>query len=253
MASNFDDDEIIQADSGGETWLTSYADLMTLIACFFILIVAFANYEDPGFQEKAREFSQFFNRDNPIVVDKAVDKNINAERPISNKTNSENILSSKNKTKKLSTITEIDKKGSFQIDFSASAVFEPGKISLTEEVRSSVEVIINLIKERPDIYYIIVEGHTDDTDINSQKYPSNWELSAARAAIIIKEFEKSGIETSKMVAVAYGNSNPLYPNRDEEGKPIKKNQRLNRRVVIKVLKNSEIEKKEVGPNILFKK
>ena len=49
-----EDDQPKEADAG--TWLTSYADLMTLVACFFILMVAFANFEEPVFQKRASEF-----------------------------------------------------------------------------------------------------------------------------------------------------------------------------------------------------
>jgi chemotaxis protein MotB len=247
-----DDEDLFKDDGDGETWLTSYADLMTLVACFFILMVAFANFEDPAFQAKAQEFSQYFNRSEPIVVDKSVNKNIQLEKPTSTKNDKENILSSKVKTDQLSQVNNIPKNDNYKVKYTASVIFEPGKIQLTKEVQSSVDVLIDLIKEKSEAYYVLVEGHTDDTDIKSVKYPSNWELSAARAAKIIKKFEQSGINKSRLVAIAYGNSNPMYPNRDKFDQPIKKNQRLNRRVVIKVLKYSDIKNKTIGPNIIFK-
>ncbi|MFT6630504.1 MAG: chemotaxis protein MotB [Bacteriovoracaceae bacterium] len=247
-----DDEDLFEDDGGGETWLTSYADLMTLVACFFILMVAFANFEDPAFQAKAKEFSQYFNRTAPIVVDKSVNKNIQLEKPTTTKYDKENILSSKVKTEQLSQVNNIPKNDNYKVKYTASVIFEPGKIKLTKEVQSSVDVLIDLIKEKPENYYVLVEGHTDDTDIQSIKYPSNWELSAARAAKIIKKFEQSGIDKTRLVAIAYGNSNPMYPNRDKFDRPIKKNQRLNRRVVIKVLNYSDIKSKTIGPNIIFK-
>lgn len=247
-----DEEENLGSDGGGETWLTSYADLMTLIACFFILIVAFANYEDPAFQEKAQEFSQYFNKSKPIKIEKASEKNIEKKIPKKIPSNQDKILSSPTDPKNLSEVNIIPKKGKYEIEYTASAIFPPGKTVLTQKVKDSVDVLVNLIQEKKEDFYIIVEGHTDDTDISSIQYPSNWELSAARASKIIKLFEKNGFQSEKLVAVAYGNSNPLYPNRDKEGQAIKKNQRLNRRVVIKVLKFSEIKDKIIGPNILFK-
>lgn len=252
MASRDDDDDIFLDDSDGETWLTSYADLMTLIACFFILMVAFANFEDPAFQRKAKEFSQYFKRSKPIVSKTAVAKNIQLEKPKTTKNDKDKILSSKQKTEQLSQVNEIPKIGDYKVVYTASVIFEPGKIKLTSTVTDSVDVLIDLVNEKKENYYILVEGHTDDTDIKSIKYPSNWELSAARAAKIIKRFEEEGIDKKRLVALAYGNSNPLYPNRDKEGNPIKNNQRLNRRVVIKVLEFSDVDKKVIGPNIIFK-
>ena len=60
-----DDDQPKGADEG--TWLTSYADLMTLVACFFILMVAFANFEDPVFQKRAAEFGKYFR--GSLIID----------------------------------------------------------------------------------------------------------------------------------------------------------------------------------------
>lgn len=247
-----DDDDLFLDDSDGETWLTSYADLMTLIACFFILIVAFANFEDPAFQIKAQEFSQYFKRSQPKIIYTAVEKNIQKEKPISNKTQSEKLLSSKIEQKKLSRISTIDKKGDYEIIHSASVIFPPGKIRLTNEVKQSLDVLIELIKESEESYYLVVEGHTDDTDINNIKYPSNWELSAARSAIIIKKFVQSGLDPNKLVSIAYGNTRPLYPNRDKSGDAISENQRLNRRAVIKLLKLKDVEKDSVGAEIFFR-
>ncbi len=253
MGHSVDDDEIqLNNDSGGETWLTSYADLMTLVACFFILMVAFANFEDPAFQKKAQEFSQYFSRSKRKVVQKNNEKNIQVEKPISTKHDKDKVLSSEKEPKNLAQVNKIDPKGQYKIIHSASVVFEPSKVFLTREVKDSLDVLINIVLEKKEEYFILIEGHTDDTDINSSKYPSNWELSAGRAAKIIKEFEKAGFTSDHLAALAFGNSRPLYPNRDENGKPIKKNQRLNRRVEIKVLKYTDLESKKIGPNIIFK-
>ena len=247
-----EEDEIFLDDSDGDTWLTSYADLMTLIACFFILMVAFANFEDPAFQKKAEEFSQYFSQSKQTPTKVAIEKNIQKERPQTTKNDDENILSSSKRTENLSQVNQIPKIGQYQIIYTASVIFEPGKINLTDEVKESVDVLISLVQKKQEDFYVIVEGHTDDTDVKSIKYPSNWELSAARAARILKKFETSGINKKRLVALAYGNSNPLYPNRDESGQAIEKNQKLNRRVVIKVLNFSDIENKKIGPNIIFK-
>ena len=66
--------------------------------------------------------------------------------------------------------------------------------------------MVDLIRDREGDYVVIVEGHTDDTDIKSRKYPPNWELSSARAAKVLSVFEKAGIKRNRLVAVGYGDT-----------------------------------------------
>jgi chemotaxis protein MotB len=96
-------------------------------------------------------------------------------------------------------------------------------------------------------YFIKVEGYTDDNPIHSGVFPSNWELSSARAGAILRIFEKLGFEPFRLMAIGFGSSRPAYPNRDSNGKAIAENQSLNRRVVIKViLPEGETEKQIPG-------
>jgi chemotaxis protein MotB len=89
-------------------------------------------------------------------------------------------------------------------------------------------------------YRITVEGHTDDEPISSAQFPSNWELSAARAAAVVRFFAEHGIPANRLRAAGYAQTHPLAPNRDDAGNPIPENQAKNRRVVI------ELEKIEHG-------
>jgi len=73
---------------------------------------------------------------------------------------------------------------------------------------------------------IHVEGYTDNTPVSGQRFPSNWELSAARAAAVVRMLEMNGVNSERMAAVGFGEHKPAYSNRTEEG------QRLNRRIII---------------------
>ena len=282
-----DDDQAKPADEG--TWLTSYADLMTLVACFFILMVAFANFEDPVFQKRAAEFGKYFkgslikdDGENQNVTDEEfadketnlkINKTANVDErttlDVGNKDKIENEnTQSVSKTeqgnldkkvfeveKKLSVqpgISQISYPKDIEIVFGGSAIFEPGRVNLTNEVTESLMVMIDLIRERKGDYVVLIEGHTDDTDIKSRKYPSNWELSSARAARVINLFEKGGVARSQLVAVGYGDTRPIYANVDMNGDPIPENQRLNRRVTIKVLARGDATPDSMGLGIFFR-
>ena len=101
------------------------------------------------------------------------------------------------------------------------------------------KAIINRILETTAMlqYYdfnIDVEGHADSTPINTPVYPSNWELSMARAAYIVKYFIETGFEPAKLKGSGYGDTFPVAPNTDASGNSIPENQDMNRRVVIRL-------------------
>jgi chemotaxis protein MotB len=85
-------------------------------------------------------------------------------------------------------------------------------------------------------YMITVEGHTDDMPIGTGQFPSNWELSTARASAVVRYLINNGIPAAKLRAVGYAQVMPKVPNRDVTGRPIPENQAQNRRVVIKLEK-----------------
>jgi chemotaxis protein MotB len=258
------DEDTVKPESSEEgTWLISYADLMTLLACFFILIVAFSNQEDPIFDKKVEEFSKYFKSKLVRKIDFSNDKktklrvmkkenleDIEVEREL---TESEEISVEEPKEEKIfPKISSITKPKDIKVTFSGSVMFEKGSIQITKEVEKSVYLLIDLLKTRKSPFYIIFEGHTDDTDVKTNKYPSNWELSSARAAKILKMFEKNGFHRDRLIVVGHGDSMPEYKNRDESGAANSKNQKLNRRVEIKVIAFEEGAEEDLGLGIFYR-
>ena len=82
--------------------------------------------------------------------------------------------------------------------------------------------IIDILKKHN--YKVVVRGHTDDLPIRSEIFPSNWELSAARAAATLRYLAGQGISPSRMKAVGYADTRPIVPNNTKD------NRALNRRV-----------------------
>ncbi len=122
-----------------------------------------------------------------------------------------------------------------RLHFRGSSFFLVGKA----ELLSGGKVIINRILETTAKlqfynFKIDVEGHADNTPINTPVYPSNWELSMARAANIVKYFIKTGFDPAKLKGSGYGDTFPVAPNTDAFGNPIPENQDINRRVVIRL-------------------
>ena len=89
-----------------------------------------------------------------------------------------------------------------------------------------------------------VEGHTDDDPIHTARYPSNWELSAGRATGVVRLFIEQGMDTARLKASGFAETRPKVPNRDASGAPVRENQAINRRVLIRVYPMSLDERKE---------
>lgn len=80
----------------------------------------------------------------------------------------------------------------------------------------------------------MLKGTLDNVPINTPVYPSNWELSVARASGVVKYFIQEGIEPERIKASGYADTKPIVPHVDETGNDIVENRALNRRIVIRI-------------------
>ena len=123
-----------------------------------------------------------------------------------------------------------------EIHFSTGDIFETGGADLGGLPQDMLGELARFVLPKVGGYMIEFEGHTDDLPMSSRvwKFPSNWELSTARAASILNVFVANGLRESSMRVSSRGKFEPKVPNRDEAGKPIQSNRLKNRRVVIRI-------------------
>jgi chemotaxis protein MotB len=117
-------------------------------------------------------------------------------------------------------------------------LFDPGT---GEILPGGAELILSRIEEniREGVKQVLVDGHTDDVPIQSAKYPSNWELSAARASSVARVIiDRLQFPPERIVVTGYGQYRPLKPNNSDE------NRSHNRRVEIKILKDIKVAEQE---------
>ncbi len=206
-----------------DRWLVSYADFITLMFAFFIVMYATAQRnpeKEKEFEKSVRKYfasiAQSMGRsmynetemgNSPIAPPMDMPRSSSAAEAIAQK------LKNSDETGELSRAVEQvyhDVYG-VRIRVLASSLFESGSSRLTESSVESLKTLGNVLKELDG--KIIIEGHTDDLPIKSAKYPSNWELSTDRAAKILRylnEFHE--IDSRRMVVVGYADSKPAYPN-----------------------------------------
>jgi chemotaxis protein MotB len=143
---------------------------------------------------------------------------------------------------------DIEQKGDriTTLEISSAAFFDSGSAALSTSGESILrDVTVDLKSDKLKDYEITVEGHTDDTPINTTRFPSNWELSTARASAVVHFFLDQGIPARKLRAAGYADTFPKAPNRDANGNAIPENQTQNRRVVIKMEKIDRAEQDPV--------
>lgn len=226
-----------QEDDSG-AWLTSYADLMTLVACFFILMMAFAKYDPVGFQRKTKEVAKHFSG-------KALNKDQSQLDQLVKELQGNPDLS------EVAKVAIVD--DGIKIVFKSNHLFEQGEPKLRGSSLESLDIMIDLIYQKKPDYRVMVEGHTDNLAIPADSdYKTPWELSSARASSIVERFQEYGFNKDSLVAIGYGDSRPVAPNQDAKGRNIEENITLNRRAVIKVLEPlKSTQSQRMGLGIYF--
>jgi chemotaxis protein MotB len=230
-----------------ERWLVSYADFMTLLFATFVVLYALAQSDVNAFKniEEAlrRAFSQniFDNQQNIMDgQDSIFEGQVGATSPLMleymsqkyEQTSYDEIKEEIEKLKNEGIEAEIDDRGLI-IKLSDHAIkFKPSTAELTKESLEVLDIIGDIIKRRFSIHYIDVEGHSDSDRISNSKYPSNWELSGARASSVIRYLiDNHNFNPRIFSAVGLADTVPLAKNDSA------KNKALNRRVEIVILRN----------------
>lgn len=207
-------------EGGDENWLISYADMMTLLFGFFVLLMSFSKLDLEQFEKTRQETTQFFGGEYKVPFEKF--KN-------------ELVTEVKKQNLGQQVILKTDEKG-VVITFRGALFFDLGASEVRPEAADLLGKIMPVIKKQTSIFTIQIEGHTDDNPISDSKFPSNWELSAFRATNVLHYFERAGFNKENLRAIGYGETQPVVPNRDVKGEPIKDNQAQNRRVVIRLVR-----------------
>ncbi|MBA57448.1 MAG: flagellar motor protein MotD [Pseudomonadales bacterium] len=115
-----------------------------------------------------------------------------------------------------------------EVNIKASVLYPSGSSTLSAEAKAVLAKVSDILKDK--LNPIHVEGYTDNVPIETRQFPSNWELSAARAASVVRYFEQRGINPAQLAAVGYGEHHPVADNNTEEGRS------RNRRIALVISK-----------------
>lgn len=257
-----------------ERWLVSYADFITLLFAFFVVMYALSSVNEGKYRVLSDSLVSAFNTPQKDIVPITISESINSRpdimmnlpspinpnnptRPIILQKNTEPSEPSTSPTEQsnlnkiadqlslaLRKMIEQDlikvNKNSDGIDVeinssilfnSGSALLQPQAIPVLTEIARIVKIFPNAIR---------VEGYTDDIPIETVVYPSNWELSAGRAASVVHLFSDERVDPFRMSATGYGQYRPIAANITPAGR------NANRRVVVRILAQAAEEIPERG-------
>lgn len=212
-------------DEDTEAWLITYADMVTLLLCFFIIMFAISTPNGDMIKKVADALrKEGFYSDSGVINDpyKDLKKDISLALGASG-------------YDQFVAISQQD--DAITMELASTSFFAKGSAKFTPKAIPMLQVIAGQLKKvaKKDIM-VEVEGHTDDTPIATAQFPSNWELSAARATNVVRYFIAQDFPPYKLRAIGAGDSEPKAPNRDAKGNPIPGNQEINRRVVVRITK-----------------
>ncbi|GAB4361551.1 MAG: flagellar motor protein MotB [Deltaproteobacteria bacterium] len=233
-----------------ERWLVSYADFITLLFAFFTTMYAISTADTAKLEKLIRSMQGAFGGEGGAIASLAPEggnapfSNDFPVIPISSPTGinvgiTEGAVFRKVERSLSSYLVKGISEGAVRIIISDRGLvirisdrelFPPGKAEIHPSARKLLDDIALSLVELPN--FVRVEGHTDNRPVRSALYPSNWELSAARASGVVRWFvEKRGFPPNRICAAGYGSHRPIVSNDTEEGRA------ANRRVEIIVLKN----------------
>ncbi|WP_275096518.1 flagellar motor protein MotD [Sedimenticola hydrogenitrophicus] len=239
-----------------ERWLVSYADFITLLFAFFVVMYSISSVNDGKYRVLSNTLTEAFvspvRSADPIQVgdevrtlDPQMGDLVVPERnqpqtlpldPLSESGQDGSLVEIRTleavENELARALLEYADQGlvnvrrtdrGVEVEMKSSMLFESGSARLSREALKALRNVILIVKPLPNM--INVEGHTDNVPISTISFPSNWELSAARAASVVHYFAKLGVASERMAAIGYGEFRPLSSNATVEGR--KNNRRVN--------------------------
>ena len=246
----------IEDDPDLNRWAVSWADFLTLLFAFFVVMYGISSVNQEKYRQLSESLSEIFSS---TQIGAGLASNQTTVQSGSGLLEGGQAL-----VEAPASFIEVDDAQSTQelreiqarLTADLDGVFDAGAVEISgERLWIAIEIRSALLFEGGDVIPAIeadpvisriaqqikglsnpvhVEGYTDNQPVASTLFPSNWELSAARAAAVVRMLEMNGVDSSRMAAVGYGEYKPAYSNRTTEG------QQLNRRIVIVISRDEAV-------------
>ncbi|MFA6121531.1 MAG: flagellar motor protein MotD [Sideroxydans sp.] len=235
-----------QGPDNHDRWLVSYADFITLLFAFFVVMYALSSVNEGKYKvfnvsmsqafgtqgaaadggtmkltEQEMYFKSLVDRRNARLAEKQ--RKLNARMQKLN----ESLTTKMAGFVKNGQMTVSQSNRGVTLDINASMLFKPGEATVQAEAVQTLADVAKILAEEE--LAIEVEGHTDNIPISNAQFPSNWELSSARASSVVRLFIEQGIISTRLKATGLADNVPIEENSSIEGRA------RNRRVAVTVL------------------
>lgn len=250
--------------SNDERWLLTYADMMTLLVAFFIMMYAMSIMNQAKFQQLAISvrsgFGGSITSGAPTIIQQgggitgapsivsnsretspqipapqdslitAMQRNIQVRQDTDRLDHAQKVMQDYIQRHQLQNVMQVkrDERGLIVTVMTDKMLFAAGDADLRPAEMGLLDKVAQVIRTVPN--HVRVEGHTDNLPIHTVRFPSNWELSAVRATTVLRYFESRQIPANRLEAAGYADQHPVVPNDTDLHRG------MNRRVEVVILK-----------------
>jgi chemotaxis protein MotB len=233
----------LQDHDNHDRWLVSYADFITLLFAFFVVMYALSTVNEGKYRILSESMSSAFRNvdtntsstvpitpitplpviQKPSMVPKA-QETVKVRQREKMRNIAKDILQVMAPLVAEGKVRVLETSRGVTIEINDSVLFSPGQAQLQPALSKAIRAIAEVLA--PTDFPVTIEGHTDNVPINTPQFPSNWELSAVRATTVLRLFVDSNIAPDRLTAIGYADTRPVEPNLLAEGRA------RNRRVTI---------------------
>jgi chemotaxis protein MotB len=212
--------EGVMDDTQAPLWMITYSDMVTLLLTFFILYYSIAAVNISKFK------NAILGQENASIGLLELLDSVEIKKSIQSLTGlkSDDILSDVRKiAEKVTSMDVAIRQAKVAVQVPGGTLFEPNSADLQKEGLPVLNEVIRVIGKYPE-YKINIRGHTDDTPIFTERFPTNWELASSRATAVLRHFIDKGIDPERITATGFADTFPLVSNVTKAGRA--KNRRV---------------------------
>jgi chemotaxis protein MotB len=225
---------------GAPPWMATYADMVTLLLTFFVLLLSFATMEQVKFNvamTSLRGALGVLNSRQGVSVPVSNMPQFQIGRGRLDQVVEQMVqqIQSELRQMNLADLLQVNQtRDRLHFTLSEPLLFESGRAEVRQEADEILSVIAEIINMIP--FEVRVEGHTDNIPIRTARFPSNWELSFGRGLALTQKFMEFGVNPSRFQVIGYGEHRPLAENTTAQGRAI------NRRVEVIINLRDEVRR-----------
>ncbi len=255
MARSKRKQSVLDESDNHDRWLVSYADFVTLLFAFFVVMYSISSINSEKYKSLSQALEGAFSEvkqeekvvepavvsrigDQPTTIAPIILENPTVEEIQKKNDLSVEILKERRQLLSISNQFEYELDNYIEedlvnvnrhdfwveLEMNSELLFLSGEAELSRKAIPVLRKVAEVVREIPNV--INIEGHTDDIPIDTVEFPSNWDLSSARATAVVREFVQNRIPPKRLSAIGYGEFHPVADNSTEEGRF------KNRRVVL---------------------